>query len=160
MLANDKLLDIILYGTPRSWQKEMDRQGWDPLEHDINEVIDFMERIEGAEDFDANSKPAANGNKSTNKKTKTKSSNGNGNGGKFCLLHGNGSHSTEECNKMKAEANRLKNSTPQSANNRVWSRKAEEDKAKAKKDLNAFIQKAVKAGIKKQVASSRKRKCT
>ena len=22
-LANDKLLDIILYGTPRSWQKEM-----------------------------------------------------------------------------------------------------------------------------------------
>ena len=43
----------------------MDRQGWDPLEHDINEVVDFMERIKEAEDFDghkvANSKKASKG---------------------------------------------------------------------------------------------------
>ena len=52
LLGNDELLDIVPYGTPRSWQWEMDRQGWDPLDHDINKVIDFMERIKEAEDFD------------------------------------------------------------------------------------------------------------
>ena len=64
-LANDELLDIILYGTPCPWQKEIDCQGWDPLEHDINKVVDFMERIKEAEDFDghkvANSKKANKG---------------------------------------------------------------------------------------------------
>ena len=30
----------------------MDCQGWDPLEHNINKVIDFMEQIKEAEDFD------------------------------------------------------------------------------------------------------------
>ena len=53
VLSNDKLLDIILYGTPKSWQKEMDRQGFNPLLHTLNEVVDFMEQIEASEDFDA-----------------------------------------------------------------------------------------------------------
>ena len=26
-------MDILLFGTPKSWQKEMDRQGYDPLEN-------------------------------------------------------------------------------------------------------------------------------
>ena len=36
VLSNDKLLDILLYGTPKSWQREMDCQGFDPLLHTLN----------------------------------------------------------------------------------------------------------------------------
>ena len=52
VLSNDKLLDILLYGTPTSWQREMDSQGFDPLLHTFNEVVDFMEQIEASEDFE------------------------------------------------------------------------------------------------------------
>ena len=31
-LLTDELLDIILFGTPKSWQKEMERQGFDPMD--------------------------------------------------------------------------------------------------------------------------------
>jgi len=52
-LGEDEVLDIVLYATPKSWQREMDKQGFDPLEHNLDEVIDFMERIEASEDFDS-----------------------------------------------------------------------------------------------------------
>ena len=48
-LTADEVLDIILWGTPKSWQKEMDRQGFDPLDQTIPEVVPFMERIEETE---------------------------------------------------------------------------------------------------------------
>jgi len=41
-LAEDKIVDILLYGTPKSWQKEMNRQGFDPLGHTPMEVVAFM----------------------------------------------------------------------------------------------------------------------
>ena len=31
-LSMDELTDIILFGTPKSWQREMERQGFDPME--------------------------------------------------------------------------------------------------------------------------------
>jgi len=30
-LSDDEIVDILLFGTPKSWQQEMDRQGFDPL---------------------------------------------------------------------------------------------------------------------------------
>ena len=51
-LQADEMLDIILFGTPKSWQREMDRQGFDPIEKDIDQVISFMENIESAAEFD------------------------------------------------------------------------------------------------------------
>ena len=44
-LSDDEILDIILYGTPKSWQAEMDRQGFDPLDNTLQEVMQFLERI-------------------------------------------------------------------------------------------------------------------
>lgn len=38
-LSLDKILDIVLFGVPKSWQKEMECQGFDPMEHVTNEVI-------------------------------------------------------------------------------------------------------------------------
>ena len=44
-LTQDEMLDILLFGTPCSWQNEMERQGFDPMEKTIQEVVDFMENF-------------------------------------------------------------------------------------------------------------------
>jgi len=51
-LAEDEIVDVLIYWTPKSWQKEMDHQGFDPLAHTPMEVVAFMERIEASEEFD------------------------------------------------------------------------------------------------------------
>ena len=42
-LGANELVDILLYGTPKLWQKEMERQGFDPITHTANQVVEFME---------------------------------------------------------------------------------------------------------------------
>jgi hypothetical protein len=52
-LSNNKLLDIILFGIPKSWVREIDKQDFDPFDReDIQAVIQFCERMESAEDTD------------------------------------------------------------------------------------------------------------
>ena len=51
-LSPEELTDIVLFGTPKSWQREMDRQGFDPMEKEITAVIDFLEQIETSEEGD------------------------------------------------------------------------------------------------------------
>ena len=46
------MIDIVLYGTPRSWQVEMERQGYDVQTHTFMDVINTMENIESTESFD------------------------------------------------------------------------------------------------------------
>jgi hypothetical protein len=53
-LSDDEIMDIILFGTPKSWQREMDRQGYDPMDHTTAELVDFLEQIESSEEFDHN----------------------------------------------------------------------------------------------------------
>jgi hypothetical protein len=48
----DKFIDIILYGTPGSWAREMERQGFYPTDHTTEEVVAFMEQLESAESHD------------------------------------------------------------------------------------------------------------
>ena len=43
--------NILLNGTPKSWQRKMDQQGFDPLGHTLNKVVTFMEQIEASKDF-------------------------------------------------------------------------------------------------------------
>ena len=149
-LSEDEILDIVLHNTPNSWEKEMDRQRFDPVSHSLMEVVDFMEGIETAEDFNGTTVPKKPAKKnSSNNKSLTSSME------KYCMLHGKGSHSTEECQKLKAEAKRLKSGTyssgdskPKFSKNKSWSRKANDGKEKTKSDLNAIVNKAIKAGIK------------
>ena len=53
-LSNDEIIEILLYGIPKSWQKEMSHQGFDPMSSTIQELVNFMERIKEAEGFDTN----------------------------------------------------------------------------------------------------------
>ena len=47
-LAPDELIDILLFATPKSWQKEMERQGFDPMDDkEITDIVDFLENFDG-----------------------------------------------------------------------------------------------------------------
>ena len=175
-LQQDELLDIILFGTPRGWQREMDRQGFDPMDNTLDEVVSFMENIESAEEFD-NDKNTNKNNKKDTKKKASKSDGGsspsNGNGNKkttkYCIVHGHCNHTTEECRTIQSEAKRVKtnngNGGKQQVNsekikdkNKTWSRKAEEAKKATEKDMAAFVQKEVAKTYMKMVKAHKKRK--
>ena len=67
------------------------------------------------------------------------------------MLHGNCSHSTNECNTLKEQAKKLKTGSSGSNKkfgNKTWTRKANDSTSSNKKELAAFISKAVAKGVK------------
>jgi hypothetical protein len=135
-LSADELVDILLFAFPQSWQKEMNRQGFDPTDHTPMEVVEFCERMELAEEMDTDkntkkvsSKTDKNDGRGPKKKPKT-----SGEPKFYCKTHGkNYSHNTDECRAGKSK-------------NKSWSRKAEDGKKQAK-DLAAFIKKTIKSEL-------------
>ena len=185
-LNADEILDIILFGTPKSWQREMDRQGFDPIENDIDQVVSFMENVETAEEFDTDKGTQKNTGKKVDNKKKTSkpngggsgASNGNGNnhnkGTKYCIVHGQCSHTTSECRTIQNESKKAKtgngngngggkqqgsSDNNKKNGNKTWSRKAEEAKKEAQNDMAAFVQKEVAKSYMKMVKAHKKRKC-
>ena len=155
---NEEMLDIMLFATPKSWQREMERQGFDPMLHELAPVVDFMERIEITEDFDATKTTVKKDSKKDSKKKKSNfHDNNKSNGGKKqynCSHHGpNGTHDSDGCFVLHPELKTKKN------NNKTWSRKANQETDKSKGELAAFIAKEVQKGLKKELAAvSKKRK--
>jgi len=132
-LTDDKIINILLWGTPKSWQREMDCQGFDLLAKTLTEVVEFMECIKMSEDFDGDRKVAAVTKKGNNKK---KASNGKGSSGaessKHCMLHGNNNaHDTSECKTLMAQAKKLKGKTGANqkgkGGNKSWKNKAKDE---------------------------------
>jgi len=151
-LSMDELMDIILFGTPRSWQNEMERQGFDPMEHAVHEVVDFMENIEGTEEKPKpkdSSKSKSDKSKGNDSKPKSKKK-----APYYCKEHGpNYTHDTADCLVLKKQK-----SGDGKYSNKTWSRKAEESSSKTKKDLAALVAKVVKKGVKKELAAMDKGK--
>ena len=152
-LGEDEVVDILLYGTPKSWQREMDRQGFDPLLHTPTEVVDFMERIESSEDFDNDKKTTKVAATKGNKKKSSNDSDGK-KGSHYCMLHGNNNtHDTSECNTLKAQAKKLKGNNDNANNgkhqNKSWKNKSKDSADDSKKELAALVKKANQL-IKKQ----------
>ena len=102
-MSEDELIDILCYATPRSWMREMDRQGFDPVAKTLTEVVTFMERIEQAEDFDGQQIDYQQRSSSNHGKKKSKTTK-NSKGTKHCIVHGNCAHSSEECEVLKRAA--------------------------------------------------------
>ena len=159
-LSDDEIIDIILYGTPKSWRVEMDRQGFDPLDKMIGEVVAFMERIEETEVTSVrDKKPSSNSNgnkKPAAKDWKTKDWKAQGKGEKYCSLHGKGSHTTEECKTIQNK--RFKNDRDgnpgyqkKAYGNKTWTKSADEGKSNSKKELNAIVKKAIAKGVRKEL---------
>jgi len=145
-LAEDKIVNTLLYGTPKSWHKEMDRQGFDPLGHTAMEVVAFMERIESSEEFDSDKKTTK---VAASNKGKKKSHDSNGSkGSHHCMLHGNNNtNGTSECKTLQAQAKKLKGNNGGSnqnskSHNKSWKNKAKGEKDDSKKELAALVKKA------------------
>ena len=167
-LSEDEILDIVLFGIPKSWEREMDRQGFDPLNAEFAQVIAKLEDIESAEGFDAeatkvtptktNKKKPSNGNKNNQSPNES----GQGNGKKHCLYHGWGSHTSDECEKLKQQVKKLK-SDGNSNNDKKFggNNKKGDGKGKGKgsdnfaNSMDKIVQKAVKNAMKNNKRKSR-----
>jgi len=132
-LAEDEIVDSLLYGTPKSWQREIDRQGFDPLTQTPMQVVAFMEQIEASEEFDSNKKTTK---VATSNKGKKKPSKSNGSKGlHHCMLHGNNNtYYTSECKTLQAQAKKLKGNNGGSNKNGKSRNKSWKNKAKDKTD--------------------------
>lgn len=163
---DDELTDIILHAVPKSWIREMDRQGKDPDTMDSTAIVAFLEQIETSEEF-----VPAQDNSKKDKKAKGKSKGNNNNNksdngdGKYCMLHGRGNHKTEDCNNLKMTVKKIKGDNSGSdgkssgSKNKSWNRKANDNKNSTRKEINAIVQKSIKEAVKKEVnAVNKKRK--
>jgi len=161
-LANDELIDIILFAFPKSWSNEMERQGFDPNEKTVDEVLAFCERLEGLEKDSASSTKKSNNNNGSSSKKPYK---GQSNGDNHCMLHGKGNHDTNGCKVLQAQAKRLKASGNDSGGyqkrsgnyqNKSWNRKANDSNDKSKKELAAFMKKTIREELNAMSANKRK----
>ena len=166
-LQDDEILDVVLFGTPKSWEREMDKQGFDPFSTDLNQVVAKLEDIEMAEGFDANAvkvtpkkdkKKAKPGNK---KSGSGNNNNQNDNGKKHCMFHGWGSHTTEECEHLKKQVKKLKaeksgnDSSKDNKKSGDWKKKA--DNAKGQDHFVTFMNQTVEKAVKQAVKSNKRK---
>ena len=150
-LKRDELIDILLYSLPKSWQGEMNKQNYDPFGGSVQDLIDFAERMETAEALDAKAsgrKQESSAKKSSDKK-RSSSSNYKGKGGKlYCLLHGEGGHTTDDCFLMKSQAKKMKSDHPSNSNsgskNKTWKKNDYDVKKYVKKELQVLMKQAQK----------------
>lgn len=147
-LAPDEVADILLHAFPASWGAEMEKQGFDPFTKTPQEILEFVERLEVAEQI---TNKVARGNKPTsNNSSQKKSSSGGakkGTGTMFCHIHGkNSNHSTDQCRTIKGMKKKGENFSSEKKGNKTWTRKAENAKFKSnqKKDLAALMRKTVR----------------
>ena len=152
--SEEEMIEILLFGTPKSWQVEMDRLGFDPMEKHLRTVVEFMENLEAAEA--TSFKPVEGKKKASSDKSKSGKSDKEPASKKkapfYCKLHGpNYSHDTKDCNGLKRQGE-------EGSKNKVWKRKSEESKTATKKELAALVSKAVAKGVKKELAAISKGK--
>jgi len=133
------------------------------------EIVQFLENIEMSEGFDDDAKKkiaqaASNAKKGNRNKANKK--NNDTSGQKFYLLHGNNNtHTTDECNTLKAQAKKLKGDTGGNAGkakgkgkNKTQNNKSNDETDKSKGKLAAFVKKAVKDGLKQELKSIDKKR--
>jgi hypothetical protein len=164
-LADDELIDISEFGIPNAWQREMIVQDFDPMEHTLQELIQFcerMERAEGSFDMDA---------KIPKKDKSSKEQKANKNSPKWCEFCEMNNHNTNECGRIK-ELKRQRNEQRQRGYERrqdahtnapeakrqktygdkVWQRKdyqKSDKKVVTKEQLNSMIANAVSHHLKR-----------
>ena len=167
-LPNDEVKDIIVYGLPRSWLKEMDKHDFDPYNDTLKNLLGFCERMEASEDHDASGNTKPSGGKSS-KKARTQSG-ANHSGDKWCEYHETNTHNTSECETLKklkasrgntSRENTARALTNNRSPNKTWKRNAGDGKKFTRKELSAIATKAIKEAMKKKkaelnVASKRK----
>jgi hypothetical protein len=145
--TDDEFREIILFGLPNSWKKEMDKFDFDPFGKSVVELVEFCERMEASDETGRHGGKENSNEVSKEKvkfdKNKTKSHSSNSK--KWCDYHETDTHSTEDCDvlkKLKASKSGMSGSSNPAK--KQWKSKSEYDKDKAKKELNALKKKAKK----------------
>jgi hypothetical protein len=149
-LQPDEIVDILCHGCPSSWNKELTRQGKDPVDMTVYQILEFFENQEQTEDFHlVENKNDKKNSSNNNNKSKNKRKSDSDDSSKYCMLHGKGSHSTDECKTLKSEAKRLKDGKSKGdSKNKTWKRKDD------KKEIN--VAEATKKEVTKQVQAAMK----
>ena len=147
MLSDDELVDILMCAAPNSWERELERLGFDPADHPSNEVLLKLEQIEAAESFDRAPRAEGKGNKKSKTSPSKKPSSGQD---KYCLIHGKCGHTSNDCNALKAKAKEAKSFSNDKKGS--WSDKAKANKSKTDKEMAAFIKKQVDSNVEKILA--------
>jgi len=156
---DDEFKEIILFGIPNRWKKDMDKFDFDPFAHSVNELVDFCERMEASDDTGGDEK--GNSNESPKKKSKSSKTKFDkyshrkkkGDGDKWCDYHETDTHTTAECTVLK----KLKASKGDGGSaKKQWKNKSDYAKDKAKKELNTLKKKA--KAVKKELNATTKAK--
>ena len=150
-LSLDELIDILTYGIPKSWVRKMDEHDFEPLARGLGDTVAFCERMEAAEEHDANGDTKTQSSKKPNKKHKSVRNNGKSDkSDSWCAYHEMHGHSTSECETLKKiKANKTSSSDGKPAfKNKTWKRKSDDAKTYTKKELNALLTKTSKAAVK------------
>jgi hypothetical protein len=120
ILEPDELIDILEFGVPNSWQRNMVMHGFDPMNHTPTEFVEFCERhefTETTEETGKKSKTASkNGHNDATSRAKTSEGAPKSNKRKhdseekFCDLHQRHGHSTAECKVVQAQIKKMRGS--------------------------------------------------
>ena len=104
-LADEELIDIVLWAIPNLWKRELDRQGVEVDNLNIGQLQQMLESIELSEtstedsnDNNINSNKSKSNASNKKAKTDTKKTNSKSNDSKqkFCVYHGkNATHTSE-----------------------------------------------------------------
>jgi hypothetical protein len=156
-LPEDDIVEIVLHACPNSWIQEMDRQDFDADHHTLQELLQFLERIESLEPTMISH--TNNASSASEHKSNTKKPTGKVKTGMWCdYHHKTDSHNTSECRSLEYH----KKKEGQKGNNNNWKKKADENKTYTRKELNAILNKVMKkekdSGSKEKSKPERKRK--
>ena len=149
-LPMEEIKDIIIYGLPKSWTRKMDEFDFDPYGGSMNEVINFCERMESAEEHDKVAKPVKQEGHKSAKKAKPSNyrSQDKLNGGKWCDFHENNTHNTKDCFTVRKLKKEHDAGGKPAYKNKTWKRKSDDASSYSKKELSAIAAKAGKKAIK------------
>ena len=161
-LPDDEILDVVLFGIPKNWEREMDKQGFDPFANQQADVLAKLEDIETAEGFDAEpAKPAPKKDKKRPaKETTTTNESGAGNNKKHCMYHGWGSHTTDECEHLKKQVKKLKSGNDtkdEKKSNDGKKDNASKGKSNGQDGFVTFMNRTVQKAVNKAVKSSKRK---
>jgi hypothetical protein len=163
-LPEEEVLDLLEFGVPNSWQKNMVLQGFEPLNHTASEFVAFCERheftegsLDNSEKNVAKPKPSPKG--GDDRKSGAKSSveahsnKKRKHSDKWCDLHQTHGHDTSECKVVQAQIQKMRQSWEPVRHNK---NKMEHSK-KGEKDKKEHLMSLVKEGIKSYIKTKKQK---
>ena len=165
-LSESELVEIGEYAIAENWQDTMHLHNIDPLTVGVAEFIEFCERLETldrSDDTDQRTETAARSKRKRIPRSKIRKSEveDDSSGDHYCMLHGRGNHTTENCYQLKSQAKRMKISNgdgktgnrKQYTTNKSYNRDSSKPQY-SKQELNTIVN----AMVKKALRGTNKRK--